>query len=65
VSAPGVTSLESLVGLPEGIQKFTLVPGLKLNLKGKLLVSLNALVTLKNNGLHATVTPVVGIDLTM
>jgi hypothetical protein len=61
----GVTSTESLVALPDGIQKLMLVPGLKLNLKGKLLLTLNALMTLKNNGLHATVTPVVGIDLTL
>ncbi len=64
-NALGVTSYESLVALPEGLQKLTLVPGLKVNLKGKLLLSLNALMTLKNNGLHATVTPVVGIDLTL
>ena len=64
-NALGVTSLESLVALPEGNQKLTLVPGLKVNLKGKLLLTLNALMTLKNSGLHATVTPVVGIDLTL
>ena len=41
------------------------MPGLKVNLKGKMLLSLNAIITLKNNGLHSTVTPVVGINLTM
>jgi hypothetical protein len=30
-----------------------------------MLLSLSAIVTLKNNGLHSTVTPVVGINLTM
>ena len=65
VNSLGITSFESLVALSDGIQKLTLVPGLKMNLKGKLLLSLNALMTLKNNGLHATVTPVVGIDLTL
>jgi hypothetical protein len=60
-----VTSIQSLVALGEGIQKVTVVPGLKLNLKGKLLLSLNALVTVKNDGLRAKVTPVVGIDLSM
>jgi hypothetical protein len=39
------------------------VPGIKVNLKGKLLLSLNALVTVKNNGLHSKVTPVVGLNL--
>ena len=62
-NALGITSMESLVGLGEGIQKFTLIPGMKVNLKAKMLLSLHALMTLKNNGLHATVTPVVGIDL--
>jgi hypothetical protein len=61
----GITSVQSLVATGESIQKLTLAPGLKLNLKGKLLLSLNALVTLKNDGLRAKVTPVVGIDLSM
>ena len=62
-SGQGITSVESLVALPEGIQKLLLVPGMKMNLKGKLLLSLNAVITLKHSGLHSTVTPVVGIDL--
>lgn len=60
----GVTSFESAVALPEGIRKVTLVPGLKVNLKGTLLLSLNALTSLYDTGLHARVTPVVGLDLT-
>jgi hypothetical protein len=64
-SSSGVTSIQSLTALSEGINKALLVPGLKVNLKGKMLLSLNALMTLKNNGLHATVTPVVGLNLTM
>jgi hypothetical protein len=61
----GITSTQSLVALPNGITKLLLVPGMKVNVKGKMLLSLNALVTMKNNGLHATVTPVAGINLTM
>ena len=61
----GITSTQSLVALPDGISKLLLVPGMKVNVKGKMLLSLNALVTMKNNGLHATVTPVAGINLTM
>ena len=61
----GITSTQSLVALGEGIHKIAFVPGLKLNLKGKLLLSLNALVTLKNNGLRANVTPVIGLELAM
>lgn len=64
-NSAGVTSLQSLVGLGDGVSKALIVPGLKVNLKGKLLMSLNALMTLKNNGLHPTVTPVVGINLTL
>lgn len=59
------SSVQSLVLLPEGILKVVAVPGLKVNLKGKLLLSLNALVTMKNNGLHSKVTPVVGLNLTL
>jgi hypothetical protein len=62
-NANGITSIQSLVDLPEGILKGILVPGIKVNLKGKLLLSLNALVTVKNNGLHSKVTPVVGLNL--
>jgi hypothetical protein len=61
----GITSSQSLVALPDGISKLLLVPGMKINVKGKMLLSLSALVTMKNNGLHATVTPVAGINLTM
>ena len=46
-------------------QKALLVPGLKVNVRASCSLSLNALITLQNNGLHSTVTPVVGIDLTM
>jgi hypothetical protein len=61
----GVTSIQSMVALAEGIRKALLVPGVKVNLKGKMVLSLNAIITMKNNGLHATVTPLVGINLTM
>ena len=61
----GITSAQSLLASSKGISKALLVPDVKVNLKGKMLLSLNAIITLKNNGLHATVTPVVGINLTM
>ena len=62
--AAGATASSSLVALPEGIARVGLAPGLKVNLKGKMLLSLSALVSLKNDGLHARVTPMAGIDLT-
>jgi hypothetical protein len=61
----GVSSTQSLVALGDGITKLLFVPGLKVNVKGKMLLSVHAIVTMKNNGLHATVTPVAGINLTM
>jgi hypothetical protein len=60
-----ITSMQSLVASDSGINKALIVPGVKVNLKAKMLLSLSAIVTLKNNGLHSTVTPVVGINLTM
>jgi len=64
-SAPaGATSSGSVVALPEGVSKLSLAPGVKVNLKGKLLLSVNALVALRDTGLHARVTPVAGIELT-
>jgi len=63
-SPVGISSSSSLVALPEGVQRLSLAPGLKANLKGKLLLSVNALVALHDTGVHAKVTPVAGIDLT-
>jgi hypothetical protein len=60
----GATTSQALVALPEGIRKMALAPGLKVNLKGKMLLSVNALVTLSDSGMHARVIPVAGIDLT-
>jgi hypothetical protein len=61
---PGSTTTSSLVALPEGLARMQIVPGVKVNLKAKLVLSANALVTLKDDGLHARVTPMAGIDLT-
>ena len=63
--APGVISSESLVALPEGISKLTLAPGMKVNLKSKLILSVNVLIALHDTGLHARVTPVAGIELAL
>jgi hypothetical protein len=56
---------DALALLPNAIDKMYLAPGIKMNLKSKMLLSLNALVTMKNNGLHARVTPFVGLILSM
>jgi hypothetical protein len=60
----GVSAAQALVGTADGIRKALLVPGLKVNLKAKLLLTLNAIITVENNGLHSKVTPVVGLSLT-
>jgi hypothetical protein len=65
VTGAGITSIQSLLLQDGGLNKALLIPGLKVNLKAKLVLSLNALITLKNNGLHSKVTPVAGINLTM
>jgi hypothetical protein len=65
VPGSGATSGEALVFRDGSINKILLIPGLKVNLIGKMVLSLNALVTLKNNGLHSKVTPVAGINLSM
>lgn len=56
---------DALALLPNGIDKMYLAPGLKVNLKSKMLLSLNALVTMKNDGLHSRVTPFIGLILSM
>jgi hypothetical protein len=61
--APGLTT-QGLAALSEGTRRIDLAPGLKANIKGKLLLSLSALIALHDTGLHARVTPVAGIDLT-
>ncbi len=65
VPGSGATSAESLVFGDGSINKILLIPGLKVNLIKKMVLSLNALVTLKNNGLHSKVTPVVGLNMSM
>jgi hypothetical protein len=59
----GGSTANSLVALSEGIRRVSLAPGMKVNLKGKMLLSLNALIALQDSGLHTRVTPVAGIDL--
>lgn len=65
IAGSGATSAQSLLFLDRSINKLLFIPGMKVNLKGKMVLSLNALVTMKNNGLHSKITPVAGINLTM
>ncbi len=63
VPSAGITSSNSAVALPEGIRTLSLAPGLKVNLKGKMLLAVNALIALHDSGLHSRVTPVAGIEM--
>ena len=58
----GATSVESLVGLNKGLQRLVLAPGVKVNIKGNLLLSLSALATLRDTGLHDRIIPVAGLE---
>jgi hypothetical protein len=62
--AAGITSLDYTFGLPEGILKQSVIPGLKWNLKGSFLLSLNGVFSVRDNGLYDKFTPVVGLDWT-
>lgn len=58
----GVTSLTYARPTDERIRKLSIVPGVKWNLKGKVLLSLSGIATIRDNGLHDLFTPVVGLD---
>jgi hypothetical protein len=64
VGGLGVSSAQALVFTDGSLNKVTFIPGMKVNLIGKLVLSLNALVTMNNNGLHSKITPVAGLNLT-
>lgn len=61
---PGLLVAETIVGLDEGLQKVTLVPGLRWNMFGQTLLNAHVLVSLKNDGLRAKFTPSLGFDWT-
>jgi hypothetical protein len=55
-------SIDALVGVSGGIQQVSLVPGLKWNAWRSVLLTGNVLVALSDEGLKASVIPVVGLD---
>jgi hypothetical protein len=58
----GGTSIDALVGLPEGLNQVSVAPGIKWNAWGSFLVTGNLLVSMSNDGLRAKTIPVVGVD---
>jgi hypothetical protein len=61
---PGLLTADTIVGLDEGLQKVTLVPGLRWNMFGQTLLNAHVLISLKNDGLRAKFTPSIGMDFT-
>jgi hypothetical protein len=60
----GVTSFEAITSSDHGIRKITMVPGMKWNVRGTFLFSVNALIPIMDNSLHDKFTPVIGLDWT-
>jgi hypothetical protein len=58
----GLGSAQVLVGLPRGFSVVSLVPGLKWNVAGNVLVTGSVLASLTNDGLRAKLVPVIGLD---
>jgi hypothetical protein len=61
---PRVTAVNYAFANDQSIRKLSLVPGIKWNLKGKMLLSVSGITSLSDNGLHDLFTPVVGLDIT-
>jgi hypothetical protein len=62
--ARGLTSLTYARPTDLSMRELSIVPGLKWNVKPKLLVSVSGIAMLHDDGLHDRFTPVVGLDFT-
>jgi hypothetical protein len=60
---PGLTA-QSLVGLDEGLTKYTVAPGIRWNVGSNALLNAHVLFNVRNDGLRAKITPVIGLDYT-
>jgi hypothetical protein len=58
----GGTSIDALVGLPEGLNQVSVAPGVKWNAFGSFLLTGNVLLSASNSGLRAKTIPVFGVD---
>jgi hypothetical protein len=59
---PGIGTAQPFVGVPRGLSAVSLAPGIKWNVAGNVLVTGSVLGSLANDGLRATLIPVVGLD---
>jgi hypothetical protein len=57
-----VGGADALVAIPNGVHTVLIAPGAKWNIFGSALLTVNALISATSNGLHAHVTPVIGLD---
>ena len=58
----GITSLQQLVVVPEGIRKLALSPGVKWNIVGRGLLQASILISLSDDGLRDKFIPMIGLD---
>jgi hypothetical protein len=63
-TARGLTSVTYARPTDVNMRELSIVPGLKWNLKGKMLLSVSGIATIFDDGLHDRFTPVVGLDFT-
>jgi len=61
---PGVSTFDAAGVTDNSIRKISLVPGLKWNVKGTLLLALNARIPIGDNSLYDKFTPVLGVEWT-
>jgi hypothetical protein len=64
LTARGLTSVTYARPIDVNMRELSIVPGLKWNLKGKMLLSVSGIATLYDDSLHDRFTPVVGLDFT-
>jgi hypothetical protein len=62
LAADRFASLTYAVATDHRIKELSIAPGVKWNLKGKFLLSVSGIATVRDNGLHDLFTPVVGLD---
>jgi hypothetical protein len=63
-NAQGIVTREALVGIPTGLRKITVAPGVKWNPKGEAVITFSFLIPVDANGLYDRFTPVAGFNWT-
>jgi hypothetical protein len=63
VNPPNVAGASALVAVPDGLSTVIAAPGIKWNVFGNTLLTVDALIAVSGRGLRDRLTPVVGIDV--